>query len=108
LNKRTQLTQRSREVIQKTLGGDVSDALQFIFSHFDEALNVEDVARAAHLSPQQLARKFKAALGMAPAEYLRRYRLQKASDLLGCQQRQRRAGGGTLRFRRRRSLLAPL
>lgn len=57
-------------------------ALQLITTRFDEPLDTNQLARAVHLSPKHLSRKFQAALGLTPTEYLRSYRLNRARDLL--------------------------
>jgi len=45
-------------------------------------LTVEYLAGKVGVSRSQLFRKFKAALGYSPIEFIKKYRLQKASDLL--------------------------
>ena len=56
--------------------------LQLVASRHDEPLDIAQMARAAHLSPKHFGRKFHAALGLTPMEYLRRFRLNRARDLL--------------------------
>ena len=62
---------------------ELAGALTLVAAKFDEPLDVATLARAAHLSPKHFARKFRAALGLTPMEYLRRYRLSRARELLG-------------------------
>lgn len=57
-------------------------ALELIAKSYDDPLDVPRMARAAHLSPKHFGRKFHAALGLTPMEYLRRFRLNRARDLL--------------------------
>ena len=57
-------------------------ALELVARQFDAPLDVAQMARAAHLSPKHFGRKFRAALGITPMEYLRRFRLNRARDLL--------------------------
>ena len=57
-------------------------ALELVARSYDEPLDVAALARAAHLSTKHFGRKFHAALGMTPMEYLRRFRLNRARDLL--------------------------
>lgn len=45
-------------------------------------LTLSEMARAVHVSPGHLCRLFKAETGGTPASYLKRFRLQKAQELL--------------------------
>ena len=56
--------------------------LELIAARFDEPLDIAQMARAAHLSEKHFGRKFHAALGLTPMEHLRRFRLNRARDLL--------------------------
>ncbi len=56
--------------------------LQLVEKRFDEPFDIARMARAAHLSQKHFGRKFRAALGLTPMEYLRRFRLNRARDLL--------------------------
>ena len=56
--------------------------LQLVETRFAEPLDVAQMARAAHLSQKHFGRKFRALLGLTPMEYLRRFRLRRARDLL--------------------------
>lgn len=54
-------------------------ALQlFILEHLDEALPLERLADAAGMSPRHLTRRFKSELGLTPAAYVSRVRLEEA------------------------------
>ena len=56
--------------------------LRLVATRYDEPLDVVAMARAAHLSEKHFARKFRAALGLPPMAYVRRFRLNRARDLL--------------------------
>ena len=56
--------------------------LRLVAARYDEPLGVAQMARAAHLSEKHFARKFRALLGLTPMAYLRRFRLNRARDLL--------------------------
>lgn len=71
-----------REKLPAALSPEIAGTLTFIAGHFSEHLNLEKLAGAAHLSPKHFARKFKAALNIAPMEYVRRTRLERAQSLL--------------------------
>jgi AraC-like DNA-binding protein len=60
----------------------VEKAIAFIESNVAEKLSAEDLANQAGLSESHLNRVFRAQTGYAPMEYLRRYRVQRAKDLL--------------------------
>lgn len=57
-------------------------AVAHIHRHFAEAVGVEDLARAAGLSPGRLHERFRQRIGCTPGEYLARIRLDRAEDLL--------------------------
>lgn len=71
-----------QERIPAALGPDIAESLRFIGSHLGTSLHLDDLAKTVHLSPKHFARKFKAALGVAPMEYLRRARFERAQGLL--------------------------
>lgn len=73
---------RWREKIPAALAPDITSTLAFIAAHWNEALDLETLARVSHLSSKHFARKFKTALKIAPMEYVRRLRLERAQSLL--------------------------
>lgn len=50
--------------------------------HGNTNLSMDELAQSLHMSRRQLFRKIKSVLDMTPAEYLRRFRLEKAKELL--------------------------
>jgi AraC-like DNA-binding protein len=64
--------------LQAAQSNDIARVLNLIEKSFAQPLDVACMAQAAHLSPQHFSRKFKAALGVAPMEYLRSFRLRQA------------------------------
>lgn len=56
----------------------VRRALAYIDAHAHEAITVDDVARAAHISTRGLQYAFRRSLDFTPSEYLRRVRLAGA------------------------------
>lgn len=54
----------------------------YIHEHYQEPINVERIAQAAHISSRVCFRLFRENLHMTPLEYLRRYRLRMACQLL--------------------------
>ncbi len=71
-----------RRKISAALSNEIAGVLEFIAVNYQQTLDIEALARVAHLSPQHFARKFKAAMGLSPMEYLRNLRLEKAQNLL--------------------------
>ncbi|MEM7169753.1 MAG: AraC family transcriptional regulator [Pseudomonadota bacterium] len=57
-------------------------ARQFIETHHGEALDVAQIAQAAHLSPSRLHALFQTHYGTSPGKYLTRYRLERAAQTL--------------------------
>jgi AraC-like DNA-binding protein len=58
-------------------------ALQAMHAHPEQAWTVESLARVAAMSRSAFAAHFRAVLGTAPLAYLTRWRMHRASDLLG-------------------------
>ncbi|GAA2201028.1 helix-turn-helix transcriptional regulator [Sinomonas flava] len=60
----------------------VREAQRVMEAHLGEDLRVEDLAAAVRISPRQLHAAFAEHVGMPPAQYLRRLRLERARSLL--------------------------
>lgn len=75
-------TPKIREKLRLAQSHELMGALQLVANHFDEPLNAIQMAEAAHLSPKHFGKKFGEALGMSPMEYLRKFRINHARDLL--------------------------
>jgi transcriptional regulator GlxA family with amidase domain len=54
----------------------------WIADHLTEDLTVEALAARTHMSPRNFARAFKAEVGMTPAAYIERARVERAQHLL--------------------------
>src|SRR5215207_7868357 len=50
--------------------------------NYDQELDVQTLARAAHASPAHFSRSFKRAFGETPHKYLQRRRIERAKELL--------------------------
>jgi AraC-like DNA-binding protein/quercetin dioxygenase-like cupin family protein len=60
-----------------------SATLDYIRDHYADEISLNQLARAAALSPQHLSQVFHRSVGLSPFQYLRRYRLDRAKQLLG-------------------------
>lgn len=60
----------------------VEQAIAFALERLAEPISVPDMARAAHLAPRSLTRRFTAAVGMPPAHWLLEQRILAALPLL--------------------------
>ncbi|KOV90437.1 GlxA family transcriptional regulator [Streptomyces sp. NRRL B-3648] len=60
----------------------MADLRHFVAEHLTGPLTLADLARHAHVSERQLARVFKAELGMTPAAYLEAARVEAARNRL--------------------------
>ncbi len=60
----------------------ISMARRHLESHYMEKITVADVARAVSLSPSHFSHLFKAQTGASFVQFLNRYRIQKAQELL--------------------------
>ncbi len=56
--------------------------LDWARGHLSEGLSIDDLARRAAVSPRTLTRRFRAATGLPPGEWLQRERLRVAQRLL--------------------------
>lgn len=56
--------------------------LSYIYEHYSEAVRLEDIARAAHISRSEAGRCFNTYMGCSPVDALIQYRLQIAHGLL--------------------------
>ncbi|BCJ62149.1 GlxA family transcriptional regulator [Micromonospora endophytica] len=61
---------------------DLSPVLEWARGRLDEPLSVTELARAAHLSPRTLARRFRDTLGTTPLQWLLEQRVRLAQELL--------------------------
>ena len=60
----------------------VAGAIAWIKAHYAEPLQVEALAKRAHMSPSALHAHFRAAAGVSPIQYQKRLRLEEARRLL--------------------------
>src|SRR5215208_2374630 len=63
-------------------GDPVGTAIAHALDHLDEPLDVESLARVAHLSPRQFSRRFRATAGTSPARWLIEQRVHASLPLL--------------------------
>jgi transcriptional regulator GlxA family with amidase domain len=61
---------------------NLAPILDWAVAHLDEPLTVEDLARRALMSPRTFARRFRAATGTTPLQWLLRQRISHAQQLL--------------------------
>lgn len=61
---------------------EIFRCMNYIQSHTNEAIGIEDVAEQIHRSSSYLMRRFKAELGMSVGEYITKCKLEEACDLL--------------------------
>ncbi len=63
-------------------GERIRQMLQFISEHYDEPLTMQDIADSASISESECLRCFHTAVDLSPIQYLKRYRILKASQML--------------------------
>lgn len=71
----------SRQKLLRPFGG-ISKAVELIQSKFAEKIGIDDLAQQAGISARQVERKFKAAFGLGPHEFLIRTRILAAYRML--------------------------
>ena len=57
-------------------------ALAYMTGHYAEPVTLDQLAQVAHLSRAHFSVAFRRATGFTPFEYLRRFRMQRARELL--------------------------
>jgi len=60
----------------------VKDAMSYIRDHYAEKITLDDIAINIHISKSECCRCFKRSIAMTPFEYLMKYRVYEASNLL--------------------------
>ncbi|MBR1821645.1 MAG: helix-turn-helix domain-containing protein [Clostridia bacterium] len=63
-------------------GPRIKAMLAFIESHYSQPIALSDIAAAASVGPRECSRCFRRQLGLSPFEYLLRYRVNRACELL--------------------------
>ena len=61
----------------------IKQMLRFIQENYAEEIDVSDIAKSAMISESECLRCFKGTIGIPPIQYVKRYRVQKAAELLG-------------------------
>ena len=72
----------SRVISADDYYGYVYKILCYVDMHYSENITMNDLSAVAGLSPDYMARKFKSALHMTPSEYVRKFRIARAMELL--------------------------
>ena len=62
--------------------GYIYRILCYVDTHYSENISMNDLSAVTGLSPDYMTRKFKAALHMTPSEYVRKFRIARAMELL--------------------------
>ena len=72
----------SRAVSSDDYYGYIYRVLAYVDAHYSENITMKDLSAELGLSPDYMARKFKSALSMTPSEYVRKFRIARAMELL--------------------------
>src|SRR5271166_3974787 len=76
------ISEKSRFATTATYLERVNLAIDHVVDHLHEPLRLQDMSRAARLSPFHFHRVFQALVGATPAEYVKRLRLERALGLM--------------------------
>lgn len=60
----------------------LKEMLQYLHTHYDQPVSLEEVAGAVHIGKRECLRCFQRTIGVTPIQYLLKYRVRKASALL--------------------------
>ncbi len=72
----------SRAAMTDDYYGYIYRILCYVDAHYAENLTMNDLSRVTGLSPDYMTRRFKTALHMTPSEYVRKFRIARAMELL--------------------------
>lgn len=67
---------------EKTISRQILQSINFIEKHFEEQIQISDLAQFARWSEPHFKQVFKSETGIPPGEYLQRIRITKAAELL--------------------------
>ncbi len=56
--------------------------LEYMHSHFSQAIGLKEIAGAAHIGERECLRCFRRAIGDSPIQYLLKYRLMRSAEML--------------------------
>jgi transcriptional regulator GlxA family with amidase domain len=62
----------------------VKRAIAYFHQNYDRPLSRQEIAKAIGVSKNYLSHIFRRELGLSPWEYLSRYRIKQAKELLSC------------------------
>jgi len=71
-----------QQTVSSATDGALKKMMVYLYEHYSESISVDDLAAAGGVSKRGCFRLFRQQLRTTPADYLRQYRLQKASALL--------------------------
>lgn len=63
-------------------GSRMKTMLQYIHNHFGEEIFIDDIACSAAISKSECLRCFHSTIGTTPIQYLKKYRIERAAELL--------------------------
>jgi AraC family L-rhamnose operon transcriptional activator RhaR/AraC family L-rhamnose operon regulatory protein RhaS len=72
----------SRAISADDYYGYVYRILAYVDTHYSENITMNDLSAVTGLSPDYMTRKFKSSLHMTPSEYVRKFRIARAMELL--------------------------
>ena len=72
----------SRAISADDYYGYIYKILCYVDTHYNENITMNDLSGVTGLSPDYMTRKFKSALHMTPSEYVRKFRIARAMELL--------------------------
>lgn len=64
------------------IGNQLQKVIRYIEHHYKDCITLDELASAIHVTPQHLCRLFKQTYNMRPFDYITRYRLKCAKELL--------------------------
>lgn len=77
-----QNTTKSNQITVSLDEARVKQAMTYIEEHYAEHITLEQLANSVHISKSECCRCFKRTLQMTPIEYLMKYRIFKASNMI--------------------------
>ncbi len=76
------LCTRISRAISSSKESEILEVMEYVKNNLDERITVDDLCRHAHLSAATLNRRFKAAVGQSPMEYVLASRVMRAREMI--------------------------
>lgn len=75
-------TRMRNQAKEKTISKAITQSIEYIYSHINGKISIEEIAEHVHLSPSHFSRLFVKEMGVSASEYIRQKKIERAKNLL--------------------------